>query len=70
MSVLRSLGRYPTEIKKPKTNEELEERRLAMRLRRQKHKLLDSTVTEIERFERYKEEVQALDKEILEAVRL
>ena len=47
MSVLRSLGRYPNEIKKPKTNEELEERRLAIRLRKNKHKLLDSTRAEL-----------------------
>ena len=67
LSVLRSLGRYPTEIKKPKTNKEREERSLAVRLRQNKHQLLESTVTEIER---YKEEVvPALDKEILDAVR-
>ena len=67
MSVLRSLGRYPKEIKKPKTDEERVERSLAMRLRYNKHQLLESTVTEIER---YKEEVvPALDKEILDAVR-
>ena len=66
MSILRSLGRYPNEIYKPKTNEEREERSLAKRLCKHKHQLLDSTVTEIER---YKEEVPALDKEILEAVR-